>query len=55
LHRIDKGLPALLAGEPTEVVSADHHDFFAAVDSHVLRPFLFRASHHFAEPSFGLL
>jgi hypothetical protein len=54
-HRIDQSLPTPLAREPAKVVSADDHDFFAAVDSHVLRPFVFRASYHLAELGFGLL
>ena len=41
--------------EPAKVVGADDHDFLAAVDSHALRPFLFRTAHDLAEPGFGLL
>jgi hypothetical protein len=52
---IDEGLPTSLARQSAKVVGADDHDFFAPMDSHVLRPLLFRASHHLAEPGFGLL
>ena len=55
LQRIDEGLPAPLARETAKFVRADDHDFFTAVDGHVLWPFLFRASHDFAEPGFCLL
>jgi len=54
-HRIDQGLPTPIARQPAKVVSTDDHDLFAAVDRHVLRPFLFRASYDLAELGFGLL
>jgi hypothetical protein len=53
--RIDEHLPTSVARKPAKVVSADDHDFFASMDSHVLRPFLFRSSYHLAESGFGLL
>ena len=55
LQRIDEGLSTPLAREPAKVVCSDHHDFFTAVHGHVLRPFLFRASHDLAESRIGLL
>jgi hypothetical protein len=55
LHRINQGLPALLACQPPEVVCCDDDDFFAAMNGHVLRTFLFRPPHYLAEPGFGVL
>jgi hypothetical protein len=53
--RVDQRLPTSVAREPAKVVSADDHDFFAPMDGHVLRPFLFGTSHDLTEPGFGLL
>jgi hypothetical protein len=55
LQRVDEGLPTPLAGKPVKVVCSDDHDFFTAVHGHVLRSFLFRASHDLAESRLGLL
>ena len=55
LQRIDEGLPTPLAREPVKVVCSDDYDFFTTVHRHVLRPFLFRASHDLAESRLGLL
>ena len=54
-HRIDQDLSRPIAREPAKVVGSDDHDLFAAVDGHMLRTFLFRASHDLAKPGFGLL